>query len=60
MTTSRLLISGLAAASLLGLSACVTDPNTGERKVSRAAIGGVGGAGVGYLLGDLIGGRARA
>ncbi len=43
--------------SLLGLSACVTDPNTGERKVSRTAIGGVGGAGLGYLLGDIVGGK---
>jgi outer membrane lipoprotein SlyB len=31
--------------------------NTGEQKVSRTAIGGVGGAGLGYLLGDLIGGK---
>jgi outer membrane protein OmpA-like peptidoglycan-associated protein len=57
MKTSRVLISGLAAVSLLGLSACVTDPNTGERHVSRTAIGGVGGAGLGYLLGGLIGGK---
>ncbi|BBC71380.1 membrane protein [Altererythrobacter sp. B11] len=47
----------MAAISLLGVSACVTDPNTGERKVSRTAIGGVGGAGLGYLLGGLIGGK---
>ena len=46
----------LAALSLLGVTACVTDPNTGERKISRTAIGGVGGAGLGYLLGGLIGG----
>jgi len=57
MKTPRLIISGLAAVSLVGLSACVTDPNTGEQKVSRTAIGGVGGAGLGYLLGDLIGGK---
>lgn len=57
MTKSRILISSLAAASLLGLSACVTDPNTGERHISRTAIGGVGGAVAGYLLGDLIGGK---
>jgi len=50
-------MSSLAAVSLLGVSACVTDPNTGERKVSRTAIGGVGGAGLGYLLGGLIGGK---
>jgi outer membrane protein OmpA-like peptidoglycan-associated protein len=53
----RIFIAGLAAASLLGLSACVTDPNTGQRHISRTAIGGVGGAAAGYLLGGLIGGK---
>jgi outer membrane protein OmpA-like peptidoglycan-associated protein len=57
MNKSRVFIAGVAAVSLLGLSACVTDPNTGERKVSRTAIGGAGGAGLGYLLGGLIGGK---
>ena len=57
MKKSRVFFSGLAAVSLIGLSACVTDPNTGERKISRTAIGGVGGAAAGYLLGGLIGGK---
>jgi outer membrane protein OmpA-like peptidoglycan-associated protein len=57
MTKSRYLISAVAAASLVALGGCVTDPNTGERTVSRTAIGGVGGAGLGYLLGGLIGGK---
>jgi outer membrane protein OmpA-like peptidoglycan-associated protein len=57
MKTSRYLISALAAVSLVALSGCVTDPNTGERTVSRTAIGGVGGAGLGYLLGSIIGGK---
>lgn len=57
MKNSRLLLSSLAAASLLTTSACVTDPNTGERKVSRTAMGGVGGAVVGGLLGGAIGGK---
>jgi len=57
MRKSRLLVSGLAAMSLVTVSACVTDPNTGDRKVSRTAIGGVGGAGLGYLLGSIIGGK---
>lgn len=56
MHTSRYLLSGLAALSLVAVSGCVTDPNTGERKISRTAIGGAGGAGLGYLLGGLIGG----
>ncbi|MBB5711355.1 OmpA family protein [Sphingomonas xinjiangensis] len=48
-------MAGLAAATLT--SACVTDPVTGERRVSSAAIGGGVGAVGGYLLGDLVGGR---
>ncbi|WP_443030445.1 OmpA family protein [Sphingomonas sp. ZT3P38] len=38
-------------------SACTTDPETGERRISKAAIGGIGGALGGYLLGDIVGGR---
>lgn len=57
MKTSRILLSGIAAVSLLGTTACVTDPNTGEKKVSRTAIGGVGGAVLGGLLGGAIGGK---
>jgi len=57
MTRSRIFLSSLAAVSLLSVSACVTDPNTGEKKISRTAIGGVGGAAAGYLLGGLIGGK---
>ena len=56
MKIRRTLVSGLCAVSLVSLSACVTDPNTGERKVSRTAIGGAGGALAGLLLGGLIGG----
>ena len=57
MLNSRTFTASLAAIALLGVSGCVTDPNTGEQKVSRTAIGGVGGAGLGYLLGGLIGGK---
>lgn len=56
MRKSRVFISGLAAVSLLTVSACVTDPNTGEQKVSRTAAVGAGGALAGLLLGGLIGG----
>ncbi|GAA0738899.1 OmpA family protein [Sphingomonas japonica] len=54
--TSKLLMSGALGALVL-TSACVTDPVTGERQISKAAIGGIGGALGGYLLGDLVGGR---
>lgn len=49
-------LAGVALAAL-ALSGCVTDPDTGNRRISKAAIGGVGGAVGGYLLGDLLGGR---
>lgn len=57
MKKSRLITSAAAVLAMVTVSACVTDPNTGERKVSRTAIGGVGGAGLGYLLGSVIGGK---
>ena len=57
MNKSRWMISSFAAATLMATSACVTDPNTGEKKISRTAIGGVGGVLVGGLLGGLIGGK---
>lgn len=57
MKKARILVSAIASVSLLSLGGCVTDPNTGEQKISRTAIGGVGGAGLGYLLGGLIGGK---
>lgn len=39
------------------VAGCVTDPETGQRRLSNAAIGGIGGALGGYLLGDIVGGR---
>jgi outer membrane protein OmpA-like peptidoglycan-associated protein len=58
MPKSRLLVSSVAALSLVTVSGCVTDPNTGERKVSRTAIGAGAGVLGGILLGGLIGGGA--
>ena len=56
--TKKFLTTSVAAVALIGTTtACVTDPNTGNQVISRAAIGGIGGAGLGYLLGGLIGGR---
>jgi outer membrane protein OmpA-like peptidoglycan-associated protein len=50
--TSAVLIGGL-----LATTACTTNPETGNRRISKAAIGGVGGAAAGLLLGDLLGGK---
>jgi outer membrane protein OmpA-like peptidoglycan-associated protein len=57
MKNSRWFTSSLAAITLVTVSACVTDPNTGEKKVSRTVLGGVGGAVVGGLLGGVLGGK---
>jgi outer membrane protein OmpA-like peptidoglycan-associated protein len=56
--SNRILGSVAAAALLATTSACVTNPETGERQIStEGAIGGVIGAVVGYFGGDVIGGR---
>lgn len=49
------LIPAIGALVLTG--ACVTDPVTGEQRMSKAGIGAIGGALGGYLLGDIVGGR---
>ena len=51
------LLASAALATLMVTSACTTDPETGQRRISKAAIGGIGGALGGYLLGDIVGGR---
>jgi outer membrane protein OmpA-like peptidoglycan-associated protein len=38
-------------------TACTTDPYTGQRTINRTAVGILGGAVGGYLLGDLVGGN---
>jgi outer membrane protein OmpA-like peptidoglycan-associated protein len=57
MRMNKFTNAAFAAALLATTAACVTDPDTGERRISTAAIGGVAGAVVGYFAGDLIGGR---
>ena len=57
MNIKTIKFAALATMSAVALTGCVTDPNTGEKRISNAAIGGLGGALGGYLLGDLIGGK---
>ncbi len=56
MLFQRVVLSGLCAAALVTTSACVTDPNTGQRKISRTAIGASAGVVAGLIVGGLIGG----
>ncbi|WP_267396370.1 MULTISPECIES: OmpA family protein [unclassified Sphingomonas] len=51
------LLAAAALAALVTTSACTTDPETGQRHINKAALGGIGGALGGYLVGDLVGGR---
>jgi outer membrane protein OmpA-like peptidoglycan-associated protein len=57
MKARQKLVGALCIGTLFATGACTTDPETGQRTVSKAAIGGIGGALGGYLLGDLVGGR---
>src|SRR3546814_10757742 len=57
MRISSKLMMVAAAGALMATSACTTDPVTGQKRISKAALGGIGGALGGYLLGDLVGGR---
>jgi len=57
MRTKQIFIATLSLSALALASGCTTNPETGNRVISKAAIGGIGGALGGYLLGDIIGGR---
>nr|WP_211051437.1 OmpA family protein [Parasphingorhabdus halotolerans] len=57
MNMKKIMISAVSLSALTLTSACVTNPETGNRTISKAAIGGVGGVVGGYLLGDVLGGR---
>ncbi len=50
------ILMGAAATSLV-LAGCATNPDTGQRTVSRPAATAAAGAGAGALLGALLGGR---
>lgn len=55
--SKRITVAALGAGLLVTTAACVTDPETGERRISRTAIGAVLGGGAGYVLGEVLGGR---
>jgi outer membrane protein OmpA-like peptidoglycan-associated protein len=59
MANSKFVIAGALAASL-SLSGCETDPNTGQRSMTKAGGGALAGAGAGALLGGIFGGSTGA
>jgi outer membrane protein OmpA-like peptidoglycan-associated protein len=52
------LLGAIVASAAVMTAACTTDPYTGQRTISKTAIGAIGGALGGYLVGDLVGGRS--
>ena len=56
MRTLRNLTAVAMTGILATTAACTTDPYTGQRTINKTAVGILGGAVGGYLLGDLVGG----
>jgi outer membrane protein OmpA-like peptidoglycan-associated protein len=57
MIQMKTIFTAAALSALMLTSGCVTDPETGRQTISKTALGGIGGALGGYLLGDVVGGR---
>ena len=57
MRFSRTMTAIAVSGALVTTSACTTNPETGNRRISKTAIGGLGGLIGGYLAGDVLGGR---
>lgn len=50
-------VASIAAASLIATTACTTNPETGERRISKAGIGALAGAALGTGAGAIVGGK---
>ena len=57
MRLSRTMTALAVSSALVASSGCTTNPETGNRVISKTAIGGLGGLVAGYLAGDVLGGR---
>nr|MBA3835691.1 hypothetical protein [Sphingomonas sp.] len=58
MRTFRTLTALALSGAVVATAACTTDPYTGQRSISRTAIGAGVGLLSGYLAGDVVGGRS--
>ena len=57
MKLSRTMTALTVTGALVTTSACTTNPETGNRRLSNTGLGAILGAAGGYLLGDIVGGR---
>jgi outer membrane protein OmpA-like peptidoglycan-associated protein len=60
MTMTTRFTAGLAAVALLATAACTTNPETGERQMTRGGKGALAGAAGASLIGGALGGRTGA
>lgn len=59
MSMNRFGMGAGALALMVATSACTTNPETGEKRLSKAAIGAVAGAALGTGVGALVGGKKK-
>lgn len=57
MKFTRTITALALSTALVTTAACTTNPETGNRRLSNTGLGAILGAGAGYLLGDIVGGR---
>lgn len=57
MAVSTRILGSMAALSLVATTACTTDPDTGQKRISKAGIGALAGAALGTGAGAIVGGR---
>lgn len=51
------MLAAIALSGAVMTAGCTTDPYTGQKRINNTAIGAIGGALGGYLLGDIVGGH---
>src|SRR3546814_18489701 len=56
---SSRIFTGIAALSLAATAACTTDPQTGQKRMSKAGIGALAGAALGPGAGAIVGGQGN-
>ena len=59
MSISSRVLAGAAVLSLVATTACTTNPETGNRRLSKAGIGALAGAALGTGAGAVVGGKSK-
>src|SRR3546814_2814671 len=59
MSISSRVLASAAVLSLVATTACTTNPETGNRRLSKAGIGALAGAALGTGAGAVVGGKSK-